>query len=484
MKLAVISSLSKRKGADALILPFFLKGKAPFAEKSLLSLYQKLLKVGDFTGKKGEVLTHYPEKGVDKRLILIGLGAEKELTAEVLRRSYASGLNLVKEKVKTLNVVLPTTKELPKEEVMTAAAEGLLLCAYTFDRNRSEKDKTPSQAVFVGGDSKVIKKVEKICEAVSLTRTLVIRNADEITPTYLGKVAKEIAKKSPSATAKVLGKAQIKKEKLGLLEAVSRGADQDPALILLEYRGNPKSKEVTALVGKGVTYDTGGLNLKPTGGIETMRDDMGGAAAVLGTLQAAISLKLKVNVIGVVGSTENAIGSKSYKPGDVYQSHKGIKVEVSNTDAEGRLVLADALSYVQKHYAPKQIVDIATLTGGAVVSLGEEVSALMCNQPSLAKKLIEAGEKTYERLWELPLHEEYKKILESKVADIKNSGVRKASAIQGGIFLERFIDPKVAWGHVDIAGTAFPDSRKPYHPVQATGVGVRLLTAFLESCAK
>lgn len=481
MKLGTTTSLAKRKGSDALFIPFFSDDKLPSGEKSLLPLYQKVVKLGDFKGKKKEIVIHHPEKGEDARLVLIGLGPEKELTLEEVRRSYARALNSVKEKAKTIHVLLPETKMFSKEAMMSAAAEGLFLAAYTFDHNKSEKEKSPTQALFIGGDAGVLKKVETIGAAVYLARTLVIGNADEVTPTYLGKVAKEIAKTSSAASVKVLGRAQIEKEKLGLLAAVSRSSAEEPALIVLEYKGNPKSQEIIALVGKGITYDTGGLNLKPTGGIETMRDDMAGAAAVLATLQAAMALKLPLNLVGVIASTENAIGSKSYKPGDVYQSHKGLKVEISNTDAEGRLVLADALSYAQKHYAPKQIIDLATLTGGAVVALGEEVSALMSNNPTLAQALIEAGEKTYERLCVLPLYDEYQELLESKVADIKNSGVRKASPIQGGIFLKRFIDENVAWGHIDIAGPAFVESRKPYHPIQATGVGVRLLIEFLQS---
>ncbi|NGX27110.1 MAG: Cytosol aminopeptidase [Chlamydiae bacterium] len=468
------SSLTKRKKADALILPFYLGKKPAFAAKGLVSLFGPVLQSGDFSGKKDEILCHYPKGGKEARVVLIGLGSEKELTKEVLRRSYASAVAFLKGKAKTVNIALPETKAV---DVTTGAAEGALLANYVFDANKSEKDKYLSTMTFIDPDEKALKKAQKICESVYFTRNLIFSNADDITPTFLGKMAKELASEHKTLKATVLGRKEIISENLGLLEAVSRGSHEEPALILVEYKGNPKSKELSALVGKGVTYDTGGLNLKPTGGMETMRSDMSGAAAVLGSMHAIAALGLPVNVVAAIGSTENSIGPKSYKPGDVYRSYSGITVEISNTDAEGRLVLADVLSYVQKKYEPKRVIDIATLTGGAVVALGEEVSALMCEDESLADALLEAGDDTYERLCLLPLYEEYNAILKSKVADIKNSGQRKASPIQGGIFLKKFIG-KAKWAHIDIAGTAFPDSLKPYHPIQATGVGVRLLTQF------
>ncbi|NGX38505.1 MAG: Cytosol aminopeptidase [Chlamydiae bacterium] len=469
---------------DACILPFF-EGKTPaFSAKGKAALFSAPIKAGDFTGKKGERLCHYPSTGSAKRLILLGLGKEKQLTKEVLRRAYASAVSHLKGKAKSVEVHLPVTNVLEKDAISIAAAEGVYLANYVFDVNKSIKDKALSQIKFVGGVDKALKRTKIVCDSVYFTRNLNFSNADDVTPTFLGQIAKDLAAEYAQISTKVLGRKEIEKQKLGLLEAVSRGSATDPALILIEYRGDPKSKELNAFVGKGVTYDTGGLNLKPTGSMETMREDMSGAGAVLGTMRTLAALKLPINVIGVIGSTENAIGPKSYKPGDVYRSYSGVTVEVTNTDAEGRLVLADALSYVQKKYALKRIINIATLTGGAVVALGEEVTALMSNDDQLSAELTQAGESTYERVWRLPLYEEYEDILKSKIADIKNSGQRKASPIQGGIFLKRFIG-KVKWAHLDIAGTASPDPQKPYHSIQSTGVGVRLMTEFFEClCSK
>ena len=218
-----------------------------------------------------------------------------------------------------------------------------------------------------------MKRAETICSSVYYTRDMIYANADTVTPAFLAEKGKELAVEHTSIKTTVLDREQIGKQKLGLLDAVSRGSDREPALVIMEYRGAPKSKECVAIVGKGISFDTGGLNIK-TSNMETMRDDMSGAGAVLGTIRNMALLKLPINVIGVLAAAENAIGPDSYKPGDVYKSYSGITVEVTNTDAEGRLVLADALSYVQKKFSPHKIVDLGTLTGGCIIALGEEVS--------------------------------------------------------------------------------------------------------------
>jgi len=473
-------SFSARTRADALILPFFEGKKPSFKSGSLTSLCGSPLKSGDFSGKKGELLVHYVTTAKEKRVVLVGLGREKELTGEDLRRIYARALGSVKAKAKSINVQLPEMKR----DFTKPIVEGVLLASYTFDGNKTKKEKAPTEISFLSATPSEVKEVEKLCQSVALTRDLVFQNADVITPSFLAQVAKDLSKKYTNVKTTVLGRKQIQKEGLGLLEAVSRGAHEEPALIIMEYLGDPKSKELTALVGKGITYDTGGLSLKPTSNMITMRDDMGGAGAVLGTMHALCALKIPVNVVAVISSTENAIGPSSYKIGDVYMSYCGKTVEVTNTDAEGRLVLADAISYVQKNFQPKQIIDVATLTGGAIVALGEEASAFMSNDEPLSKELIRAGEETFERLWRLPLYEEYNRLLESKVADFKNSGERKASAIQAGIFLQKFVLKKTKWAHIDIAGMAFPDSLKPYHPIQATGYGVRLLIRYFQNLVR
>ncbi len=471
---------------DTLILPFW-QGKLPefaFREKTAKTLAAPALKTGDFSGKAEELFFFYPSRGREKRLLLLGLGEEKKLTPEGMRRCYAQALRLLHaKKSKNIRIILPETDK-QAETFLASAVEGMLLANYSFDYHRAEKQPLV-QKVFIekgsSSDLSLCKKLQAIASAVYFTRDLVMGNADDVTPTNLAKQAQSLSKSFPLIETEVFTRSRIEKENLKLLLAVSQGAKTEPAFIIVKYRGNPSSQELTALIGKGITFDTGGLLLKPRGGMETMRDDMAGGAVVLSTIRAAAELKMAINLIGIVASTENAIGPGSYKPGDVYGSHAGISVEIADTDAEGRLVLADAISYVQTHYAPKRIIDLATLTGGAIIALGEEVAAICSNNEQLTDQLMAAGEKTYERLWPLPLYEEYAELLKSKIADIKNAGPRKASTICGAMFLKRFVKEPVAWAHLDIAGVAFVDPQKPYHPIQATGFGVRLLLAFLES---
>ncbi len=491
MEISLVEQIKNRPSAHVLVLPLFVGKKeaaVAFPTKEFSSYLKQPLELGDFKGKEGESIYLYLSKEKEERLILLGLGDEKELTAESLRRSYAQLVKLLKKlKVSSCNVLVPKTKTLKPEVLLKAIAEGLFLSLYSFNTLRQKTKKEYEihlNAIhFIGVEKKhepLIQKVRHIVDAVNLTRSLVMGNADEVTPIYLAQQAKELDSRFSNIKTTIFKRADIKKMKMGLLEAVGRSSVVEPHLIVIDYHGDPHSKHMTALVGKGITFDTGGLNLKPTGGIEEMRNDKAGAAAVIGTIQAAASLRLKVNLIGVIASTENSIGPQSYKPGDVYPSHGGLTVEISNTDAEGRLVLADALSYVQEKYKPERIIDLATLTGGAVVALGDEVTALFSNNDKLAQQLTEAGQTTYERTWRLPLFKEYRDLLKSKVADLKNSGGKKASPITGAIFLQHFIKDSMPWAHLDIAGSAFPSDLKPYHPAQATGVGVRLLIEFLE----
>lgn len=493
MDISLVEQIKNRPSAQAIVIPLF-QGKKEadlaFPTKEFSSYLKQPLELKDFKGKEGETFYLYLSKEKEDRLILVGLGEEKELSAESLRRAYAQVVKLLKKlKISSCNVLVPKAKTLKSDLLLKALSEGLFLSLYSFNHLRQKTKKEHELHLnalhFIGVEKKyesLVQKVRQITEAVNQTRTLVMGNADEVTPIYLAEQAKDLDARFPMIKTTVFKRADIKKMKMGLLEAVGRSSVVEPHLIVIEYRGDAHSKQATALVGKGITFDTGGLNLKPTGGIEEMRNDMGGAAAVLGTIRAAASLKLKVNLIGVIASTENAIGPQSFKPGDVYPSHFGLTIEITNTDAEGRLVLADALSYVQEKYKPERIIDIATLTGGAVVALGDEVTALFSNNDKLAKQLTEAGQATYERVWRMPLFHEYGDLLKSKVADLKNSAGRKASAITAAIFLQRFIRDDTPWAHLDIAGSAFPSEPKPYHPAQATGVGVRLLIEFLEQC--
>lgn len=484
MHLSSAPSLSQRKAAGVLILPFWKEGKEAkpaCAMRDFASVFAFPVKNKDFHGKPSECLMLYHKGG---RIMLLGLGSKKECTAETLRRAYGAAAKLCRhKKIGSINAAMPESGLSD-----ASAAEGILLANYAFDQLKAHALKDDptfliEKICFVGTSAKALaecKKSAQIIEAVNFARDLINGNADDVTPQALSRAAKDLEKEYSKVKTTVFDKKRIEKEKLGLLLAVNRGSTRDPAFILIEYRGNPKKSDMTAIVGKGITYDTGGLNLKPTGSMETMKDDMSGAAAVLGTIKAAAALRLPVNILGVIASTENAIGPDSYKPGDVYKSYSGKTVEIANTDAEGRLVLADALAYAQDHFKPSRIIDLATLTGSIVIALGEETTGLFSNNDKLAKGLIKAGEETHERVWRMPLFPEYKEGLKSSIADMKNCGDRKGGSITAAKFLEEFIK-KTPWAHLDIAGTAYLSNPKYYHPTNATGVGVRLLIQFLQN---
>lgn len=488
MKIISVPTLSSRKkNIPLLLIPCFQKGKGievPSALKSHTGLYHLPLERGDFKGKEGEVCLHYPDPASHvERVCLIGLGDGAHLTTEKLRRAFSLGLKqALRLKMSQLTLAYPEAPSLHEDQTMRGIFEGVFLSSYAFThKSKEEAPRLLETLELLGFPKKSAAAAEKaqiIADSVNLARDLVNGNADDVHPSHLANIAVELGK-LPHVKTTVHDKKWLEKEGLGLVVAVSRGAAHLPRFIISTYTGNPRSKDNTLLIGKGVTYDTGGLNLKPTGSMETMRCDMAGAAALLGVLQAASKLKLKQNITVIIPAVENAIGSLSYKPGDVYKSYSGKTVEIINTDAEGRLILADALSYGIRHFKPTRVIDIATLTGACEVALGSEVSGLFTTHDALADLLMRSGMETYERVWKLPLVEEYKELLKTEFADIKNHGGRAGGAIVAAIFLQAFVGD-LPWAHLDIAATAYYGEAKRYHPKMATGIGVRLLIEFLE----
>ncbi|MBF5059956.1 leucyl aminopeptidase [Candidatus Neptunochlamydia vexilliferae] len=479
---------SKRPKADLVVVPCFKTKKGAVLAATVSDLkgaVTPILKAGDFNGEEGATMLAYLTGKTEKRLLFLGLG-EESCTMEGLRRAYAAAMKRCQNKKwPTVNFLLPKHPKLAVDDVTRAVSEGIALSSYVFDEWKSKEGKKPffiKKANLIGAKNKTIPaKTLKILSGVNLARNLINRNALDITPQALGKEAEKIATAFPVVKATILNKKALEKEKMGLLLAVGNGSSMDPALIMLEYKGAPRSDDLTMVVGKGVTFDTGGLNLKPTNFIEDMRTDMGGGAAAIGLIQAAASLKLKVNIVAVVPATENAMDAHSYKPGDVYRAHSGKTVEITNTDAEGRLILADALSYGQKRFKPNRIIDMATLTGAAVVALGEERAALFSNNDTLAKLCEKAGETTGEKVWRMPLDPEYRSLMDSSIADIRNAGKKRAAGcITAAIFLQEFVEKKTPWIHLDIAGTGFIDAPEHYHLSQATGFGIRLLIEMIE----
>lgn len=485
MQFSAIPSFQKRKAADAILVPCWQgKDHGEVAEPHAQELVGSTLSLGDFKGKEGETLLVYVSGAKEPRAVLVGLGKRGDISKDTLRLSYGAAVRDSRLKVKTVNVLLPevSQKLLSESEVITSAAEGMLLANETFDELKHDLVKEEptvliEKAAFVAG-SKLLEGPQRMAEIMSgvkLARNLVNRNARDVTPSQLANEAKMLSRKFKTVSTTVFDRKRIKKEGMGLFLAVNQGSSEEPAFIIVEYKGKPSSKERSVIVGKGITFDTGGLNLKPGSGMETMKCDMAGGAAVLGTIYALASIGLKENVTAVIASTDNAIGSRAYKPGDVYQGYSGKTVEIGDTDAEGRLTLADALAYAVKNLKPKRIIDLATLTGSVVIALGEHVAGLMSNSDELATALHEAGQETGEWVWRMPMPKLYRKLLKSDIADIKSIGGRPGGAITAALFLKEFVGD-TPWAHLDIAGTAYPNKASTLSPSRATGYGVRLLT--------
>jgi len=470
------SKLDKQAAIVLISKVQLLKGKInPQIKNRVSSLYRG----GQFSGENGEI---FPLDNKGKIILLAGVGDEgASLTA--LRATVRKALlSTFLKKVKDVEII---THE-QGDDVVQAVIEAALIGTYSWKKylNQDKSDKTVEQKDIwiTAKEKKNLSDAITICEGVNFSRNLINDNADIVTSSFIEAAIRDLTGKNKKISLEVLGRDEMANKGLNLHLAVNQGSPNDPKLIIVKYQGAPRGEKYTALIGKGITFDTGGLNLKPTGYIETMRTDMSGAAAVMGTLKNILALDIKKNIIFAVAVAENVIGSRAFKPGDVFRGYSGKTVEIGNTDAEGRLVLADAISYVVKNYKPEKIVDIATLTGACVVALGHEYSGLMSNDDDFAKKLLVSAQKTDDRAWQLPIFPELKDHIKSQVADIKNTGAKGAAgALSAGEFLRQFTDD-TKWAHLDIAGTAFvQEAGRLYYGHGATGAGVRLLTDFIKN---
>lgn len=434
-------------------------------------------RVAGFSGEAGEVTVHYDKGTAD---VYCGLGGKEECTPAAVRAAAAKGIRRALElKRGKVSFILPAAAK-----AFNAGIEGVLLGAYGFTRYKSERPEGLSALECVGPGISLsqVRAVETVCSAVAYARDLVNENASVVTPVRLAQEARSLARHG-GLRLTVLDEKDMAAKGLRLIAAVGRASPTPPRLIVMEYTGDRFSKEKTAVVGKGITFDSGGQNLKPTGHIEAMRSDMAGAAAVMGAMKAVAALKPKINVIGCVAAAHNAIGSGAYFPGDIYPSFAGKTVEICSTDAEGRLVLADAVAYCVQRFKPARIIDLATLTGGILFTLGEFVAGLFSNDDRLSDALFSSGENCGERLWRFPLYKEYRDSLKSDFADLRNlSSFKKgyAGSITGAAFIQEFAGD-VPWAHLDIAGTAWNEGEpRGEVPKYATGFGVRLLVDFLK----
>ena len=448
-----------------------------FKNDRLIQQIAAVHNLGQFNADNGDIFPLL-EKG--RLILLVNVGKAKDLSSTSLRITVRKALlSSFLNKMRDIEIVPFEDKENNVRAVIEAVAIGTYKWKKYLTVNERE-DFSEKKITIVTKDRVLFEKTIQICGGVTLTRDMVNDNADTVTSDVIEKTIRGLIKSRKNVSLEVLNRKELKAKGLNLHLAVNKASPKEPKLIIVKYTGAGKNQKYTAIVGKGVTFDTGGLNLKPSGHMETMRIDMSGAAAVVGTLRNVLTLGLKRNILFVVGLAENAIGPQAYKPGDVFKSYDGKTVEIGNTDAEGRLVLADALSYLVKNYKPAKIIDLATLTGACVVALGYDYSGLMSNDDDLAEKLLFSAKATDDRAWRLPLYPELKDHIKGQSADIKNTGLKgSAGTISAAEFLRQFVgDTK--WAHLDIAGTAFVDgAARWYYGHGGTGVGVRLLTDFL-----
>jgi leucyl aminopeptidase len=442
----------------------------------------RLLKSGDFTGKRDQVALLYPARRA-QRVALVGMGPHGEITRGAIRRAAAvAARQAARAKVASMafHVVPEARGGVARDTIGQVVVEGVAQGAWLFTDLKAAESTTKLSALEIVGSREERADLERgraIGEAVAaghvLARNLQALPGNVCTPTHLADVARGLAK-TYGYKVTVLDRAQIAREQMGGLLAVAQGTAQEPQFIVLEYRGAGTRTPRLCFVGKGVTFDSGGISIKPAEKMEEMKYDMSGAAAVLGLFEVLGRLKPKANVVGLIPATENLPAATAIKPGDVVKSHLGKSIEIVNTDAEGRLILCDALSYARR-YNPACVIDAATLTGSVVIALGHHATGLMGNDDQLLEEVRLAGDLAGERCWPLPLWDEYREQIKSDVADVKNTGGRPAGSITAGWFLREFVDG-FPWAHLDIAGTAYLDADRPDIVRGPAGTGVRLFT--------
>ena len=476
---------------DCLVLPVWVKGKlgsqAMEIDKHTGKSISKIVRSGDISGKIGDSLVLHGLAGIKaKRVLLIGCGEEKSLDA----KKYQKICRLCITAISNLNakdalITLPQLKLSDRDSAWQLSQLGIVTedTLYKYDRTKSKKNKARSlktilvampKAVTVKAANGALAVGKAVGNGINIAKELGNLPANICTPTYLADQARQLGKRYASLKTEILGEKQMQRLGMGSLLSVSAGSKEEARLIIVRHKGTSKDgSKPHVIVGKGITFDTGGISLKGGAGMDEMKFDMCGAASVLGTMSTIAQLKLPVNVIGIIASAENMPSGKATKPGDIVTSMSGQTIEILNTDAEGRLVLCDALTYAER-FNPRSVIDIATLTGAAVATFGSHVTAMLSNHEPLAKKLINVGLTALDPVWQLPLWDEYQPLLNSNFADIANIGGPKAGTITAGCFLSRFTK-KYNWAHLDIAGSAWNTGAAK----GATGRPVSLLVEYL-----
>jgi leucyl aminopeptidase len=483
---------------QAVILALFqdqkeLTGTSLLVDQAGKGLITELMNNGDFSAKPSQITIVYTRGAIPaQRIALVGLGKRSEINLEKIRAAFSK----VMQHLRSLNIKEAATSVdlnlIPqeKDKIVQAVVEGAILGLYQYTPYKTVgrediKEMEQLDIVAEGENYSVVeaavKNAQIIVDGVYFARDLISAPSNEMTPSILAQKAGEVAQRK-NVTCKVLDKAKMKKMGMNSLLGVASGSDEEPKFIILEYSGCSKSQAPIVLVGKGLTFDSGGISIKPAEKMDEMKSDMSGGAAVMGTIMVAADLRLPLNIIGLIPATENMPGGTAYKPGDILKSYSGKTIEVLNTDAEGRLILADALSYASK-YKPAAIIDVATLTGACIIALGDDVIGMLGTDEKLKDKINKAAQTTGELVWELPLWESYSELIKSDIADYKNTGGRPAGTITAAAFLSKFVGD-FPWVHLDIAGPAWCGKDKSYIPKGASGVAVRLLTEYLRNCAQ
>lgn len=493
---------------DCLIVPLFEDGWSDRAVTDLDRAYDGILfearKLGDFEGKAKQTTLLYTKNGQSPRLLLLGLGKKKQLSIRAWKQAVGTATVLCQnKKMKQLGLVVPAAvaSSFGAKQAGQATAVAAVVASYAYDEHKTEKDARVvalvSFSCILDADARIrrawtlgAEDGRQIGEAINTTRHLGNTPPSILTPTYLAKHAQTLQKLSKHISVRVLSRPEIEKLHMGCFLGVAKGSEQEPKFIIVEYAAATKKEKPTVLVGKGITFDSGGLSLKPGNYLCDMKFDMLGGATVLGIIQAAAALGMKKNIVGLVPACENMPSGTAYRPDDILVNMEGKTVEVQNTDAEGRLILCDALSYAKK-YQPKEVIDFATLTGACVVAIGNERAGLFTDDESLLNGLSKNAEKTGEQLWRLPLGEEFSDAMKSTVADIKNIGgvggnERYGGASAAAAFLEFFTKDKEGnaaypWAHIDMANAYFGGKGKPWLRGGASGACTETVIEYLRS---
>ena len=461
-------------------------GLPKFDTKTTSAINQSLK---DMEGKLGKLsIIPMSEKKPVQRILLAGIGKKENITKDTIR--FVSGKIAQKArelKLSEFSIISPPSFVTDSMSAVSQIVEGTKMALYKFEKFKTEKiENAPNLTIIVSKSNKIskaIKIAEIVADGAIFTKSIANLPPNECTPTTLANFAKSMSKKN-KMKCNIISEPELKKKGFGGISAVGQGSNNQPKLIILEHNRGRKNEKPIVLVGKAVTFDTGGISLKPGAAMDEMKFDKCGGCTVLGIMKSISELKLPINVVGIVPSVENMPGGESYRPGDIIKLYSGKTAEILNTDAEGRLILADALSYGEKHYSPKAIIDFATLTGACIVALGTNVAAIVSNDEKLTKKINDSSKRTTEEVWELPLNQDYMDMIKSDVADMKNVGIgRAAGTITAAAFLKNAIE-KTSWVHIDIAGVAWTQGatkEKSYNPKGATGFGVRLILDYLQN---